>query len=249
MNKRILFLNLPYKNQIVRRYMCSYDSPESLLPPIELISLASVAREKVFQVELLDSIAEKKSFEDVVVYIKQYEPEYIVTLTGFECYEEDVNCIKNLKYHFPEIQLVTFGYYATEFPEETLRNSSSNFVLLGEPDMVFKEFLTNKNIEGVCYIHEGEFINNGASKRIKDFEKIPTPAYDLLKDKYFEPFVERPYGMIQTMRGCPYQCNYCVKSFGSFTTSLSANDIIEHVKIWIDLHKVKTIRFIDDTFT
>lgn len=252
MKKRILFLNLPYKNQVVRRYMCSYDSPESLLPPIELISLASVARQKGFDVTLLDAIADQKNEIDVISFIGDYKPHYIVSLTGFECYEEDVDCIKELKTNFPEVSFITFGYYATQFPEETLRHSLSDILILGEPDVIFNDFLINENrheVSGICYLEEGEFIKNGNSKRIKEFDKIPIPAYDLLHDKYYEPFVERPYGMIQTMRGCPYTCNYCVKSFGSLTTSLTSDEIINHIQIWIDLHQVKTIRFIDDTFT
>ena len=41
------------------------------------------------------------------------------------------------------------------------------------------------------------------------------PAMDLLTNltAYGEPMMKRPYGMIQSARGCPYQCNFCVKSY------------------------------------
>ena len=61
---KILFLNLPAAEQITRRYMCSYPSPESLMPPLELISCAAVVRElNDVDVRLLDCIAEKKNVE------------------------------------------------------------------------------------------------------------------------------------------------------------------------------------------
>lgn len=251
---KILFLNLPNREQITRRYMCSYTSPESLLPPIELISLASVAREAQLTVHLLDAIAEKKDEQQVVNFIQDFQPKYITVLIGFECYQEDIDCINRIKSQFKDITIITFGYYATQFPEETLKYSNSDFIILGEPDYIFQQFLESEDkhsVNGICYLNQCEnLVRVGNAERIKDFKKIPIPAYDLLpKGKYYEPFVELPYGMIQTMRGCPYQCNYCVKSFGTFTSSLTSDEIIEHINTLIDLHQVKTIRFIDDTFT
>ncbi len=251
--EKILFLNLPHVDQITRRYMCSYDSPESLLPPLELISLAAIAREQNLEVKLIDAIAEKRDEKQIIASIKQYQPNIITTITGFECYQEDIDCINRLKVEFPAITFITFGYYATEFPEETLRHSDSDFVISGEPDLIFNHLVQSedyKTVEGICYMEDGKFIKQGKSERIQSMSKLPMPAYDLLKaNLYYEPFVDKPYGMIQTMRGCPYQCNYCVKSFGSFTSSLTADEIIEHIQTWISLHQVKTIRFIDDTFT
>lgn len=233
--------------------MCSYVSPESLLPPIELISLAAVAREKNKEAILLDAIAEKFSEEKIFEAIQHHNPDCIITITGFECYEEDIDCIRRIKNEFPTIQIITFGYYATEFPEETLKKSLSDIVILGEPDVIFGQLLDCEDYQsanGICYLENNKLMKNGNAERIKNINKIPTPAYDLLPSgKYYEPFTDRPYGMIQTMRGCPYQCNYCVKSFGTFTSSLTSDEIIEHIKLWISLHKVKTIRFIDDTFT
>jgi len=55
--------------------------------------------------------------------------------------------------------------------------------------------------------------------------------------------------MIQTARGCPYQCNYCVKSFGTKLTALEPERIIRDIKFLIEQFDIKSLRFIDDTFT
>lgn len=90
----------------------------------------------------------------------------------------------------------------------------------------------------------------GSAGRIKDPNELPVPAYDLLPaGSYYEPLLARPYGMIQTVRGCPYQCNYCVKSYGTKLSQLSSERVVHEMKQWIDLYQVKSIRFIDDTFT
>jgi anaerobic magnesium-protoporphyrin IX monomethyl ester cyclase len=76
------------------------------------------------------------------------------------------------------------------------------------------------------------------------------PAYDLLKfNLYSEPFMPKPFALIQTARGCPYQCNFCVKSFGTQLGLRKAEDILDEIEYLVREHGVKAIRFIDDTFT
>ena len=238
--------------------MCSYPSPESLLPPLELISCAAVARQwHGATVKLLDAIAEKYSIDQAVNFIQAFDPNIIIALTGFECYEDDVNTVSELKRLLPHKTFILFGHYATHFPAETLQHSRADYVIQGEPELVLndllKALLGNTNIEtvnGIAYLKNGETIKQGTAGRIRDPNELPMPAYDLLPPgKYYEPLFARPYGMIQTVRGCPYQCNYCVKSYGTKLSQLSTERVIAEIKEWINLFGVKSIRFIDDTFT
>ena len=74
--------------------MCSYVSPESLMPPLELISCGAVAREwHQAEVKLIDAIAEKLTTDETVSKINAFQPKVIIALTGFECYEDDVNTV------------------------------------------------------------------------------------------------------------------------------------------------------------
>lgn len=255
---KVLLLNLPNKEQITRRYMCSYVSPESLLPPIELISVGAIAREwKKSEVTLIDCIAEKKSSKELINQIITLKPDIIISITGFECFEEDIDEARLVKQNFPNTTFVYFGHYATHFPEETLRHSGADYVIFGEPDLVYSELsdaLENKKsieeIEGIAYMRNDQLVVQGQEKRIRNPNELPIPAYDLLPaNKYYEPLLKNPFGMIQSARGCPYQCNFCVKSYGSKLTKLTAERIVEEIKIWQSLFGTKSIRFIDDTFT
>lgn len=258
MNKKVLVLNLPHSEQITRRYMCSYTSPESLMPPVELISCAAVAREwHRAEVKLIDAIAEKLSAVDTLLEIKNFQPQVIIALTGFECFEDDMDTVRELKQHLPESNFVLFGHYATNFSKETLVHSKADFVILGEPELVLNDLLKSifnneelKTVNGIAYLQNEEMIKQGDAGRIRDPNELPVPAYNLLPlHKYGEPLMAHPYGMIQTVRGCPYQCNYCVKSYGTKLSQLSTARVIHEMKQWIELQGVKSIRFIDDTFT
>jgi len=239
--------------------MCSYPSPESLLPPLELLSCAATTRElNGVEVHLFDAIAEKASLSRTVEFISEINPCFILTLTGFECYEQDINNIRYLKSNSPNTKWAVFGHYATYFPEETLKNSGADLVVCGEPEITFRKIIeahsktdNYNNLKGVAFFNNNDFFTTGLSERINDPNILPIPAYDLIPsiDRYYEPFMKKPYAMIQTTRGCPYGCNYCVKSYGSKLSQLKVDRIIEEIKFLKELHNIKTLRFIDDTFT
>ncbi len=254
-----LFLNLPNNESVMRRYMCSYFSPTFLFQPIELLSLAAVYRERGYGSPiLLDAIAEKKTTQDVINVIQQISPDFIISLSGFECFEEDVNEVTTIKQKFPDIPIILFGHYVTQFPDILILNTTIDYLIHGEPDVIFGELLdfiyNNKDIsevQGISYRGEkGEVIHQGKNNRIPNPNELPMPAFELLKNHYYtEPFFPKPYGLIQSARGCPYQCNYCVKSFGTKLTMLTPENIILQIDAYRDLFGIKAFRFIDDTFT
>lgn len=256
---KILFLNLPAAEQITRRYMCSYPSPESLMPPLELISCAAVVRElNDVDVRLLDCIAEKKMLKDAKKEISEYKPDFILSLSGFECIEQDIDSVKSIKDSFLDTCYIWFGHYASVFAKDILIHSNAQFVVLGEPESIFHELIKMlisggdiSTISGIAFLKDGDFIKNSEGVRIKNPNELPIPAYDLVGniDNYYEPLLSKPYATIQTMRGCPYSCSYCVKSYGSRLTQLSTERIIEEIKFLQQTHNIKAIRFIDDTFT
>jgi radical SAM superfamily enzyme YgiQ (UPF0313 family) len=85
---------------------------------------------------------------------------------------------------------------------------------------------------------------------IKKPDILPFPAHDLVKtEKYFEPFMPQPFMLIQTARGCPYSCNFCVRTYGQKLSVRSVGNIIEEI-IWLKkIHNIKSFRIMDDTFT
>lgn len=256
LSKSFLFLNLPNRRKIMRRYMCSYNSPTFLFQPIELISLAALARKEGFKAELIDAIAENLTFEKVFQKIKVSQPDYIVSLTGFECIEEDIQELIKLKQHFPAIKLIVFGHYASVFRETFMELCPVDYLIHGEPDNIFNDFLkalnfnSFLNIEGLSFRVKECITHNKIAGRVIYPNELPMPAFDLLKNElYAEPFFPKPYGLIQSARGCPYQCNFCVKSYGTKLTTLTPENIILQLEYNIRLFNIKAFRFIDDTFT
>ncbi len=238
--------------------MCSSFAERYLFPPHDLIALAGITKQAGFDCSFTDAVAEKLSIIDVINEISEKNPDIIISILSFELYDQDVDLVKQIKSKYPNIVYGLFGHYPTHFPKETLQYSLADFIMLGEPDHIFENFLKKYSdtslpyeIEGtVVRTKENEIVSNAEDRRVPNPNLLPMPAYELAKQKYYkEPFLPHPIGLIQTARGCPYKCNYCVHSFGTKLTVLSPENVIEHILYLKRVHNIQALRFIDDTFT
>lgn len=256
---RVLFVNLPYPARFTRRYMCTYTSASSLFPPYELMSVAGEVRSKgKYEVRLIDCVAENLNNEYLNKYIDDFQPEVILSLIGLDSFERDIKAINAIKNKFPQIIQVGFGHYPTTFPEEILQKSSLDIIIKGEPDEVMSDVMDSINnpeklneIQGIAFKNlDGSIQISKGKKRILDLNNLAFPAHDLIDaKKYFEPFLSSPFGMIQTSRGCPYACNFCVTSYGKKYTVKSPKTVVDELLWMKQLHNIKSFRIIDDTFT
>lgn len=253
-----VLLNLPYKTRLIRRYMCSYNAPNLLFPPQELLALGGIVREwKHGEVTLIDAIAENLDADEVSERLRDLKPDLIVSIIGFECFEADMEQATLLKQRFPNTAFAVFGHYPTHFAREILENTPLDYVMLEEPDLNFSELYDclksgkePADVKGIVWRGPDGIAVQKGDGRIADINKLPVPAYELLKNEnYYEPFMARPFGLVQSARGCPFQCNYCVKSFGTKLTEKTAEHILDEIQRLIDLHHIRSLRFIDDTFT
>lgn len=256
---RIAFVNLPHPTPVVRRYMCSYNSPFFLFPPQELMYAATAVRNwGGNEVLLIDAIAENLDAREVVNQLKVFDAEMVVSIIGFEILEQDVKAFRFLHRELPSAKFVAFGYYPTTFPAQMLEITGADFVILGEPEYACHELVTAikegssfESILGLCFKKEsGEVVINPERPRLKPVDELPHPDYSLVPiNAYSEFLLPKPFAAIQTARGCPFACNYCTRSYGRQLTMRSPENIIEEIRILVDKFGVKSLRFADDTFT
>lgn len=252
---RVYVLNLPHKQHITRRFMCTYESPTSLFPPLELLSVAAVCQKHQCETTFSDAIAENNSLQDILEKTNVLKPDLIISLIGLESFEDDLSALNEIKIKSPQSRIVAFGHFPSLFPESILDETSIDAVILGEPERALSSLLEHmKNDSFQSDFHEfyTAFSKEHAIFRARNITELPMPAHEFLKaDLYYETFMPGPFAMIQTARGCPYECNYCVKSFGygNKLSMRSAEQVVEEIMYLKTLHKIKSFRIIDDTFT
>lgn len=257
MCSKILFLNLPHRLDLYRRYLCSYHSPGSLLPPYDLVQLATCVREwNHATVRVIDAIAENKTEAQVYSLIAEDMPDLIITITGIEFFGDDMDCIERLQERFPAIPLGIFGYYPTVFPEKTLQHSKVDFVLCREPELPLSQYIKavqgQGNIDDITGLagrcQDGSLFYN-REERVTDLDSLPFPDYSLVEQKlYTEAFTSRTCAAILSIRGCPFDCTYCNTTYGRKTVRKSPERVVEEIAYHLS-QGAQNIRFLDDTFT
>lgn len=63
-------------------------------------------------------------------------------------------------------------------------------------------------IPGVHYLWEGEIVRGELGPRLKSLSDIPSPYQNGMHDKFFDDVL---IPMIQSNRGCPFQCTFCTE--------------------------------------
>ena len=253
-------MNLNNKNLIVRRFICSMNSPNFLLPPLELSYLAAVAENIASNgVFFIDAIASKLDKKAVFRKIAEIDPDVVMTILGYEHCGEDINVINHIFKENKKARLIAMGYMPTVYPNEILNMSEIDIIIRNEPEETFKELLFSYsdgdfknlgNINGITFkSDEGKIISTAERERIKNLDNLPFPArhfWDI--DKYSEPFFDKPFTTIQTARGCPYRCSYCTRTYGTRYVYRSVENVISEIKECLSKYKIGNFRFIDDTF-
>ncbi len=174
--------------------------------------------------------------------------------------------IESIKKKFPKVIIIAGGEHATAIPEYTLRDCPAiDYIIKGEGEFSMLEFSYNmyndkgvNKIPGICYIdQDGNYIDNGVSKRIEHIDKLPRPAWHLLKpENYFTNSftIGLAKGKLKNMpilatRGCPYQCTFC-SSPTMWTTRYimrDPKDIVDEIEWLVKEYDANDFEFFDLT--
>ena len=183
--------------------------------------------------------------------IKRYSPDIvgISMLTG--TYKSAENVARIAKELNDDVVVAVGGTHPTVLPEETIKNKYFDYVVRGEGEYMFLDFVNSVRIEdilGLTYVNKkGEIVNNPDREFIEDLDLLPFPRRDL----YINDTRHMDYGYIMTGRGCPFECAFCAskKVWKRYVRFRSPENVVEEVKHVYDKYGTRLFYFVDDTFT
>ncbi len=167
---------------------------------------------------------------------------------------------KKIKAAFPEAILVMGGVYPSTLPEEALRLSGVDAVVIGEGEIPLSQIAEKKyfkDIKGLAFMKDGQIYLTGPGEIVTDIDKdIPAPSYDLRPmEKYvrWSPRgnkLDRTLSMVSS-RGCPFQCRFCSihNVYGRRWRAFSAPRVINEIKEAVERFGVNHVEFEDDNLT
>jgi radical SAM superfamily enzyme YgiQ (UPF0313 family) len=154
--------------------------------------------------------------------------------------------------------VVLGGPHVNLFPDETIRISAIDFLVLGEGEKIFLDLVealekkeSLETIPGVVFKKNGKVVNTGSRPFIKDLDALPFPARHLTPYKKYNSLLSKG-GVVTTIftsRGCPFKCSFCDRpNLGKVFRSRSARNVVDEIEECVKLG-IKDFLFYDDTFT
>ncbi|MBW2992607.1 B12-binding domain-containing radical SAM protein [Candidatus Woesearchaeota archaeon] len=255
MKKKILFvippssLNLYSKSKI--------KAAVSEIPYISMAALAASLLQDNNQVQILDLSVER---DDHLKLLKKavirFSPDYVGITFTTPLYKEALTIAEKVKEMNNQIILVGGGVHPSALPEETLKESCFDILVVGEGDRTIVELVNAKDISevsGICYKEKnGHIVRTNSRELISDLDELPYPAWHLYNLKKYKSSgltsKKNPVGAIETSRGCVFGCTYCNKDiFGRRFRFKSPERVVDEIEYMFKLG-FKEIHIWDDNF-
>lgn len=200
------------------------------------------------EVLCLDAKFEKLSFEETLNSIKKINPDII----GFTAFTNEIKpsayLAAKIKEALPEVVTLIGGAHVTSLPEITLNQFHGfDIAVVGEGEETLLELCNTiekkeslKEVSGIVFREREKLIKTKGRPRILDQDSLPMPAWDLMPPakKYF----------IQSVRGCPFNCVFCMNHNGKVARKRSVELVIEEILYLINLGATE-ISFGDELFS
>lgn len=184
------------------------------------------------------TIKDKK--EDIINYILSNNYEVI----GFSCYIWNIEFIKEiLKELIPYKKTIFLGGPEVSYNAKYyLKNNLAKYVIKNEGEEAFNKlmhYLNNENpkIEEIPNLY---YQDKFTFDKLVDIKNIKL-AYDLLDD------VTNKIVYIETSRGCPYHCGYCMASLDNKVRFFDIEEIKRQILL-LQKRNARIFKFLDRTF-
>ena len=189
----------------------------------------------------------KDDITKIIADISQYSPDVV----GFSIYIWNIGIFKKIldQLVLKDSVIIIGGPEVTYESSNFLNDYPVDFIIKGEGEIVFNELLhaldENKDyrsISNLIYLKDNK-ITHTASLEISDLNTLKSPYFF----EFDIPHIPNKISYIETSRGCPYKCSYCLSSLEKKVRFFDM-DKVKEVITYLMSHGSKTIKFLDRTF-
>ncbi len=240
---RILLINPP----VISVQEPWFDEPDFVRT--SLAYLAGYLREhESYELHCIDAKFEKLDFSNLTERIVELNPD-IVALTAFTNEIKPAAYVSaKIKAILPNVITVIGGPHFTALPEVTMQEFPTfDMGVCGEGEITFLELcraiesnLPYENVEGICFRAQNGVKKTPLRKRLLNLNQLPMPAWDL--------FPKASTYFIQSIRGCPLNCVFCMNHNGKVARKIAVDKVIAEIEFLIN-YGAKHISFGDELFS
>lgn len=184
--------------------------------------------------------------ENILEGIIEEKPDVV----AFSCYiwnMEFVNRLAELiKLVDPNIEILYGGPEVSYEGKEFLENHPGEYVIVGEGEETFREFVLYKlgegkieDIKGLNYKRDGKVFENPKRPEM-DMNELVFPYT-------YEEDINNKIVYYEASRGCPFKCKYCLSSVMHGVRFLDVERVKKELKYFME-RGLKLVKFVDRTF-
>lgn len=213
----------------------------------------------------------RKEEELFLGLIKKLDPD-IVSFTVLSPFSSIAQKLTRLiKQINPNITIIWGGVHPTIFPDDSIKDA--DIICIGEGEGALTELVTYMrdgqdyhNIKNLWVRNSDQITKNPLRPLIQNLNSLPYPLYGdnsyyfINKNKVIlnDPLLSESTYTIQTSRGCPWKCSFCVnsllkpkfKDLGPYVRRKSVDNVISEISQHLSLTNgmTKSIFFVDEVF-
>lgn len=260
---KVLLINPPRFHELIGKNPAIVEKNRGFNPPLGILYLAGYLEDHTdHEVDILDAQPLEWGYDELKRNIAERDFDVVgLTAMTFTIIDVMMTCrlIREVK---PSAKIILGGPHTHLFPKETIRHEEVDFLMQGEGEIAFTDFLSKletpeawSTVHGLVYIDPatGKIENNGIAPSTDDLDSLGFPARHKVPVEHYRSLLGRK-NIVTTMftsRGCPFRCTFCDRPFSPVISGFrwrSATHIADEMEKCLEMG-VEEAFIYDDTFT
>jgi anaerobic magnesium-protoporphyrin IX monomethyl ester cyclase len=227
-------------------------------PPLDLALFAAVLEQQGIACRIMDGPAEGLGWNDFEDLVRSFRPQMLIVGVTTPTLRRDVDAFRVAKRIDPTILTVAKGGTFSGSADEAFAMCPElDVALRGEAEPTVVELALRKPVaftKGIVYRDGAKLVTTVDRPPLEpdELDALPLPARHLLKNElYRTPDTNEPLAMIDTGRGCPHACVFCLVAAvsGKKLRLRSPARIVDEMEACVRVHGIRNFFFRADTFT
>jgi radical SAM superfamily enzyme YgiQ (UPF0313 family) len=222
---------------------------------LDLLNAAALLRQNGHRATLLDGRARRVSRLEMIQAAHRADLVLLQTsaLDRWQCPDLDLKALEPMTRGLPRDRLVVAGAHGTMWPRYVLERTGAGALILGEPEETLAELAErggdSKGVAGTARLDRGNLVVEPARPPLQ-LDAGPPPAYDRLDwSGYRDGLMGPSMGVLETSRGCPFRCGFCLKTmYGPGYRTKSVDRVYREAAL-VKASGGRSVYFIDLEFT